>query len=107
MAKWYGKIGYVETVESEEKPGKWVTQTTERNYSGDVIRANTRWSESPDSTNDDLNVNCQISILADPFAYQHFSSMKYIEFMGAKWKISAVDPQRPRLILSIGGVYNG
>lgn len=108
MAKWHGVIGYVETVESKESPGKWVPQTTERTYTGDVIRGNTRWSESTTSTNDDLNVNCQISILADPFARHHFSSMKYIEFMGAKWKITSVDPlQYPRLILSIGGVYNG
>lgn len=107
MAKWHGIIGYVETVESQKSPGKWVAQTTERSYSGDVIRGNTRWSASYDSTNDNLNVNSQISIIADPFAYQHFSSMKYIEFMGAKWKITSVDPQYPRLLLFIGGVYNG
>ena len=106
MAKWHGIIGYIETVETT--PGVWKPQTTELSYTGNVIRGNTRWSPSNDSTNDDLNVNCQISILADPFARHHFSSMKYIEFMGAKWKITSVDPtQYPRLILSIGGVYNG
>ena len=106
MAKWHGIIGYIETVETT--PGVWKPQTTEHSYTGNVIRGNTRWTPSNDSTNDDLNVNCQISILADPFARHHFSSMKYIEFMGAKWKITSVDPtQYPRLILSIGGVYNG
>ena len=105
MSKWHGVIGYVETVET--KPGVWAPQTTERVYTGDVIRGNTRWAPSSESTNDDLNVNCQISILADPFARHHFSSMKYIEFMAAKWKITIVEPQHPRLILSIGGVYNG
>lgn len=105
MAKWHGKIGYIETVETA--PGVWLPQTTERTYSGQIVRANTRWQQSTESTNDDLNVNCQISILADPFAYHHFSSMKYIELMGAKWKITTVEPAYPRLILSIGGVYNG
>ena len=105
MAKWHGVIGFIETVETT--PGVWKPQTTEHSYTGDVLRGNTRWSASNDSTNDDLNVNSQISILADPFARHHFSSMKYIEFMGAKWKITSVDPQYPRLILSIGGVYNG
>lgn len=105
MAKWHGVIGYSETVETA--PGVWRPQITERTYTGDVIRGNTRWTPSTTSTNDDLNVNCQISILADPFARHHFSSMKYIEFMGAKWKITSVEPQHPRLILSIGGVYNG
>ena len=105
MAKWYGTIGYAET--KQTSPGVWRDEITERKYSGDVIRNSNRWSASSDSTNDDLNIDNQISILADPFAYQNFHSMKYIEFMGTKWKISSVDVQRPRLILTIGGVYNG
>lgn len=105
MAKWYGVIGYAETVETS--PGVWKEKITERNYSGDVIRNTSRWSTSSDSTNDDLTVNNQISILADPFAYQNFHSIKYLEFMGAKWKVTNVDAgQYPRLLLTIGGVYN-
>ena len=105
MAKFYGIVGYVETVET--KPGVWTARTTEREYSGDLIRNTSRWSTPSDSTNDDLNISNQISIIADPFAYQKFHSMKYVEFMGTKWKISNVDVQRPRLILTLGGVYNG
>lgn len=105
MAKWYGTIGYAET--KQTSPGVWRDEITERKYSGDVIRNSNRWSASSDSTNDDLNINNQISILADPFAYQNFHSMKYIEFMGAKWKITNIDVQYPRLILTIGGNYNG
>lgn len=106
MAKWYGVVGYAET--KQVQPGAWKDEITERKYSGDVIRNSSRWSTSSDSTNDDLNINNQISILADPFAYQNFHSIKYIEFMGAKWKVNSVDAsQYPRLILTIGGVYNG
>lgn len=105
MAKWYGKIGYAQT--HETTPGVWIEDTKERTYSGDVIRNNSRWSASSDSTNDDLSFNNQISILADPFAYQNFHAMKYIEFMGARWKITSVEVQYPRLILTMGGVYNG
>ena len=105
MAKWYGVIGYAET--KETSPSVWKEVITERNYVGDVIRNTSRWSTTQVSTNDDLNINNQISIIADPFAYQNFHSMKYIEFMGTKWKINSVEVQYPRLILSIGGVYNG
>ena len=105
MAKFYGPIGYAESVEMA--PGVYKDRITERIYTGDIIRNTSRWSTSPDSTNDDLNINNQISILADPFAYQNFQSMKYIEFMGAKWKITNVEVKYPRLILTIGGVYNG
>lgn len=105
MAKWFGKIGYSETVETA--PGVWTPQVTEREYFGDVIRNNTRWSTNSESTNDDLTVNCQISIVADPFAINKFHSIKWIEFMGTKWKVTTVEPQFPRLLLTLGGEWNG
>ena len=105
MAKWYGKVGYSETVETAS--GVYMPQDTVREYYGDVIRKSTRWAGNSDSTNDDLTVNCQISIVADPFAIDKFYSMKWIELMGTKWKISNVEPQFPRLLLTLGGVYNG
>lgn len=105
MAKFYGSIGYSDT--QETAPGVWSDVITTRNYSGDIIRNARSLSVGSDSTNDDLNVSNQFSILADPYAYQNFHSMRYIEFMGAKWKITSVDAsQRPRLILTVGGVYN-
>jgi hypothetical protein len=105
MAKFYGPIGYAET--KETTPGVWTDTITERNYAGDVVRNTSRWSSSSTSTNDDLNINNQISIVSDPFANMNFHSMKYVEFMGTKWKITNIEPKYPRLILTIGGVYNG
>lgn len=105
MAKFYGPVGYAESVET--KPGVWTDQITERYYSGDLLRNTSKWLPSSDSVNDELNINNQISIVADPFAYQKFHLMKYVEFMGTKWKIANVEVQYPRLILTVGGVYNG
>lgn len=104
MAKWYGVIGYAETVET--KPGVWEEQITKKTYYGDVVR-NTRRLQSTDQLNDNVNVTNEISIISDPFANENFYSMRFIEFMGAKWKITNVEVQYPRLILTIGGVYNG
>ena len=104
MAKWYGAIGYAETV--EVRPGVKEEQITELNYFGDLVR-NSRRLMSTDQLNDNINVANEISILADPFAEQNFHNIRYVEFMGAKWKISNVDVQRPRLILTLGGLYNG
>ena len=104
MAKFYGEIGYAETVES--KPGVWTEQITKRNYYGELVR-NTRRLQTVSQLNDNINVANEISILADPYANENFHSMRYVEFMGAKWKISNVEVQYPRLILTLGGVYNG
>lgn len=103
MAKYYGNIGYAETVETE--PGVWEEQITERPYFGDLVR-NTRALQNSGGINDNVNVANQISIVADPYANQNIYKMRYAEFMGAKWKISNVEVQYPRLILTIGGLYN-
>lgn len=105
MAKWYGKVGYSET--GETSPGVWDNTDTERNYYGEIIQNTSRWSPNSDSTNDNLLINNKISIVADPFAYQNFHKIKYCEFMGAKWEVTNVEPKYPRLILTLGGVYNG
>ena len=104
MAKFYGVIGYATTVET--KPGVWEEQITERKCYGDLIR-NTRRLESSGNLNDNVTINNEISIVADPYAYENFHSMRYVKFMGTAWKITSVDVQYPRLILSVGGVYNG
>ena len=104
MAKYYGKIGYAETV--EKNPGVWTEQITERSYYGDMIR-NTRRLQSAEQVNDNINIANDLSIIADPYAINNFHTMRYAEFMGAKWKISNVEVQYPRLILTLGGLYNG
>lgn len=105
MAKFYGPIGYATAVET--RPGCWVDQLEEHNHFGDILRTSSRWTSSPESTNDDLSIGNQISIVADPFAMSHFHSIKYVRWMGANWKITSIDVKPPRLILTIGGVYNG
>lgn len=105
MAKWYGRVGYVTTVETE--PGIWEPTVTERQYYGDLLKNVSKWATNTNSINDNLNVANQISIVADPYAYQHFSSIKYVEFMDAMWNVTSAEPQYPRIILTVGGVYNG
>lgn len=104
MAKFYGKIGYVRTIESE--PGIWTEESTEREYYGDVIR-NARNINSSNDINDSINISNNISIVADPYAKENFQYMRYVTFMGVKWKISNAIIEYPRITLSIGGVYNG
>ena len=103
MAKFYGAIGYVTTVET--RPGVWEEQVTERNYSGDLLQ-NRHVVQNADQLNDNINIANEISIVADPYANGNFYAMRYVVFMGAKWKITNVRVAYPRLILTIGGVYN-
>lgn len=106
MAKFYGPIGY--SISQETSPGVWTQEEiVERNYRGDVLQ-NYRKISQGESINDNIDVSNRLSIIADPFAMNHFHTIKYVKWMGAYWKVTTVDAsQRPRLILTIGGVYNG
>lgn len=104
MAKFFGKVGYVDLVETV--PGVHEEKVIERSYYGDVNR-NTRRLESSGNVNDDIAVSNEISIVADAYADQNFHAIRYVEFMGARWKITNVEVRPPRLILTLGGVYNG
>lgn len=104
MAKFFGVIGFVET--SETSPGVYEEQTVEKKYYGDLVRNNRRL-QAGESINDNINISNQISIIADPYANQNIYNMRYAVFRGAKWKITDVEVQYPRLTLSLGGIYNG
>lgn len=105
MAKWYGTIGYVKQV--EKSPGVFGNDVTERKYTCNVIRNSRGWSNPSEGTNDNLTLNNQISIVADSFAIDNSAFIKYVEMMGAKWKITNIEIKRPRLVLTVGGLYNG
>ena len=104
MARFYGVVGYAVNV--EKAPGVWDEQITERGYYGDVFK-NARRLEPGETVIDDLRVNNSISIMADAYANAHFFAIRYVEWMGTRWKVTNVEVQRPRLILTFGGVYNG
>lgn len=102
MAKFYGTVGFVKTVESA--PGVWTEQIVERKYYGNVI-SRTRSLQS-NGVNDNINISDEISIVADPFANENYFAIRFIEYMGTKWKVQSISVQFPRLNLSLGGLYN-
>ena len=102
MNRWYGQIGYRENVEVE--PGVWEDQITEVNKYGDILK-NYKSNQQGTKINDDISVSNQISVVADPYLLESFHKIVYITFAGAKWKVSSVDVQYPRLIVSLGSLY--
>lgn len=103
MGKFYNAVGY--STQKEIKPGVWEPVITERFYKGDTLRDMNRVRQG-ENLNDNVVVDNRLSIVADPYAYENFHSIVYVMWMGAKWKVLSVEVQRPRLIFTIGGVYN-
>ena len=107
MARFSGKIGFAHTQEKIDRYGNatgiWEEQITERRYIGDVLTSGRRSSD--EAINDTLHITNRISIVADAYLNENLFALRYVEFMGCKWKVSSIDVQRPRLIISLGGVY--
>lgn len=104
MAKFYGKVGYGTT--ADKGHGVHDDVITEKSYYGDVVR-NSRGLDDAERVNADLTVGNSISIVADPYALNHFFAIRYVEWAGTLWVVSNVDVVSPRLLLRLGGVYNG
>lgn len=103
MAKFQGIIGYIET--QETSPGVYQPVITERPYKGDVIRNIQKWEEV-EQRNANFTINNRFTIVADAYAYENFPNIRYIQWMGTKWAVNSIEVQRPRLILTVRGVYN-
>lgn len=105
MAKFSGVVAYAKVIETS--PGVWSKTFVTRKCYGDVIR-NARKTENSGKVNDDFYVNAQISIVADPYIRNNFMDIAYVEWLGYKWRVTSVDPtQFPRIVLELGGLYNG
>lgn len=104
MAKYHGHVGYA--IDVEKYPGVWVPEIIEHEYFGDTIknRLNVQQSTTVNAT---ISISNSISIVADPFAYENFYAIRYVTYLNKKWTVSSIEIARPRLILSIGGIYNG
>ena len=105
MARFAGKIGFAHTVESKDEPGIWKDKIIERTYYGDINRRTFR-NKSANSINDNLTISSEVSVVADLFASDNYHLVRYVEYRGVKWKVSSVDLQPPRLMLTLEEVYN-
>jgi len=106
MAKFSGKIGFVRDRETYEGSGIWLEEKIERTYRGDIINDVVKWQDST-RVNEKLNISNKLSIVADTFAMMNVGIMRYVEYLGTKWKIMTVEINRPRIVIYLGGVYNG
>lgn len=105
MGKFFGKVGYVTQV--DDGYGVYDDRVKLVSYYGEVTRNARRWEQSSEQLHDSLVLNNLISIMADDYAYEHFYEIRFVEYMGSFWKVTNIEIQRPRITLTLGGVYNG
>ena len=104
MARFHGIVGYVDT--EEVRSGVHMPVQVEREYSGEIFQYGNKVQPGV-CENDDIVVTDRISILSDPYAREHFHTIKYVVWMGTPWNVTSVSVEFPRLILTLGGVYTG
>lgn len=100
--KWFGKIGF--SNQSEGEVGVWEDKPIERDYFGDISKSSKRDSIAS-TTNPDITISNQLSVVADPFLLDSFDRILYVTFMHSKWKVDSVELQYPRMTLTFGSLY--
>lgn len=105
MARFVGTVGFA--MIEETRPSIYEEVYRERLYKGDLIRKSRQWSPS-EHLNDDIQIANDISIIADSFAVMNLGVMRYVHWMDQYFEISsaAIDNDRHRITLSLGGVFN-
>lgn len=104
MNKWAGVIGFA--INAETTPGVWEDSITEKTYVGDIIDVRVRRNTTQD-INDNINLSAKISVVMNPYLRDHLDKLRYLTYFGSCWKISDISVEFPRLVISLGGVYNG
>jgi len=110
MTKFAGLVGYV--TQEETVPGVWAPVETSIMMRGDIISqsyTNGNGSRISDTgkVNDDITLNHRVSLLGDAYAFDNYFDLKWIQIGGRKLEISSIELRRPRLTVSIGGLWNG
>lgn len=106
--KYQGVIGFARQVEYDpiNHPSVFKEMIIERKVVGDVLRRSSRY-QNGQYIHDDLAVTNTISIVADPNILENAYQIKYLTYLGAKWKVTEISVEPPRLILSLGELYHG
>lgn len=94
------------SVSEETAPGVFEGNITEKKYYGDVTK-DFRKAQGGDKVVGDISINNVFSIVADPFAFENLKFIKYLKYMGIAWTVESVEVQYPRLLISVGGRWNG
>lgn len=110
MAKFAGLVGYV--TQEESAPGVWSPVENPKPMKGDIIRqssTNGNGSRIGDTgkVNDDITLGHRVSLLGDAYAFENYFSIKWVQIGSKKWTVTSVEMQRPRVIVSLGGLWNG
>lgn len=104
MARYSGSIGYA--VDVEKYPGVWEPDIKEHKYHGDVLKNKLSVQQSG-VVNPTITISNNISVVADAFAFENYYAIRYVTYLGKKWTVTNIEIERPRMILTLGGLYNG
>lgn len=105
MARFFGAVGFAEE-NVETSPGVYEDIIVEKMYYGDITHNARRFLDGS-TVVDKLTNSNTISILANKYANEHVDAVRYVKWNGALWEISSIEVHSPRLLLRLGGVYNG
>ena len=104
MARFSGPIG-INRGTVETAPGIIKRNIVEVEVTGEVRQLKFRWPEA--GMRDGLKAQHVLSVVTPEDSEIDLTEAVYIGWQGRKWSVTSIQYKRPRVELTLGGLYNG
>ena len=104
MSKFWGPIG-INRGPVQTAPGILEVVIEELEVSGEMRQLQLRWPQA--RMQEGLSANHVLSIVTPEDSDIDFTEVVYIVWQSRKWSVTSIQYKRPRVELTLGGLYNG
>jgi len=104
MTRFWGNIGINRGTQTTA-PGIIENVIEEMKVKGEIRNVKASWSQQ--AMNDGIRMQHLLSVVTPEDSEIDFNEVVYIVWQGRKWAVTSIQYNRPRVELTMGGLYNG
>jgi hypothetical protein len=104
MARYWGVIG-INRGPVQTSPGILTPKIEEVQVSGEMRQERLNWPQA--GMREGLSARHVLSVITPEDSDIDFTEAVYISWQGRKWSVTSIQYKRPRVELSLGGIYSG
>lgn len=104
MTKFRGSIG-IKRRSTETSPGVFEEVIEDIEVTGEMRNIRARWPNMQQGNG--VSLRHFLSIVTPEDSVVDYSEVVYIWWQGRKWSVESIAYERPRVELTLGGLYNG
>lgn len=105
MSRFWGYIGINKGIVESGTPGVVEYEIERVRVSGEIRNARLSWPNA--NARERLSAQHVLSLITPEDSDIDYNGVVYVEWHNTQWAVTAIQYNRPRLELTMGGLYNG